>query len=342
MSTPAVSSNTSTPFYSQPSDLPVQVIDIPPENATVCTQSSSDLLEVHTHASALARKQIVADVIKGIVGENPFMISAEKVTRIKSLTGISNEELLRELIPVAKPFARPFISGYHVGVAGLAKSGSIYLGVNLEFLGVPLNQTVHAEQFFLALLRNYEESGIEMMALSAAPCGYCRQAINEMGKESSDFKLVIPEKEPQAFLALLPDAFGPGDLGREGGLLTPSMNTSPASPVEEEDIIFSVIRAARSSYAPYTGAVSGVSIRTKDGKIYNGSYLENAAYNPSLSPLQTALVALVADKKNYEEISHVVLGEYSDAKISHRAVTEEILKSLIPAVSLTVFDLKQE
>lgn len=342
MSTPPVNPFSSTPSYSQFPGLPEQKIDVSPELPTVSDQTSSDQIQIQSHASAVARKRIVADVIREVVGDTPFVINAAKVDRIKNLTGISNEELLKELIPFAKPFARPFISNYQVGVVGMGKSGCIYLGVNLEFLGVPLNQTVHAEQFLLVNARNNEESEIVMMALSAAPCGYCRQSINEIGAESKEIKLVIPERPPQTLPTLLPDAFGPVDLGMEGGLLTPSLNTSPASPVEGEDILFSVIRAARNSYAPYTGCVSGVSIGTKDGKIYNGSYIENAAFNPSLSPLQTALVALVADKKTYTEIDKVVLGEYTDARISHRVITEEILKSLAPAVNLTVFDLKQE
>lgn len=51
--------------------------------------------------------------------------------------------------------------------------------------------------------------------------------------------------------------------------------------------------AAANSYAPCSQEKSGVAIQTTDGQIYYGSYSETVAFNPSLSPLQTALVFFV-------------------------------------------------
>jgi hypothetical protein len=71
------------------------------------------------------------------------------------------------------PHARP-------SAAGLAASGAIYIGVNLEFPGGPLSQSVHGEQFLVANLLLHGERGLDTLAISAAPCGHCRQFYSEL------------------------------------------------------------------------------------------------------------------------------------------------------------------
>jgi cytidine deaminase len=58
--------------------------------------------------------------------------------------------------------------------------------------------------------------------------------------------------------------------------------------------------------------------------------LDNAAYNSSLAPLQGALVALIVDSGEYEDIAHVVLVEKSDREIRHKASSEELLSTIAP------------
>jgi cytidine deaminase len=92
--------------------------------------------------------------------------------------------------------------------------------------------------------------------------------------------------------------------------------------------------AARKSYAPYTKAYSGVAIGTRLGHTYKGAYIENAAYNPSLPPLQTALVALITAGESYSAISEVVLVEEEGAPISQKSAAEAVLSAIAPAVKL--------
>ncbi len=63
---------------------------------------------------------------------------------------------------------------------GIGLSGAVYLGVNLEFANVPLSNSVHAEQFLLVNALHHGEAGIRMLAVSAAPCGHCRQFYSEL------------------------------------------------------------------------------------------------------------------------------------------------------------------
>lgn len=255
---------------------------------------------------------------------NPFFIEKERVDEIISMRGIEVHQLLRELVPVAKSFARPPISNYQVGVAALGKSGNIYLGVNLEFLGCSLHEAVHGEQFLVANARSHGEKELVAIALSAAPCGHCRQFLYEMGGSSS--LLILTPDSSTTLSSLLPEPFGPQDLGLEANL----MDLGQGSLKGLSSLADKARHAAANSYAPYSASKSGVAIQTKSGAVYTGSYLENAAYNPSLSPLQAALVSLVIGQEEYDSITHVVLAELASSKISQKGSCLHIVQSIAP------------
>ncbi len=62
----------------------------------------------------------------------------------------------------------------------LGASGRLFVGVNLEFLGLPLHHSVHAEQFLIANAAQAGEAALTRMAISAVPCGHCRQFCSEL------------------------------------------------------------------------------------------------------------------------------------------------------------------
>jgi cytidine deaminase len=92
--------------------------------------------------------------------------------------------------------------------------------------------------------------------------------------------------------------------------------------------------AAKRSYAPYSQSPSGIAVRTTRGQVYQGCYIENVAFNPSLSPLQTALVQLIAGGEEYSAITSVTLAELQGARITQRPVTETVLAAVAPQVKL--------
>ena len=299
----------------------------------VSSSSSSTAAQV-IQAEVIAKLSQESQYIRDILGTKPFVIDTTKAQQLTKLLGNDTDKLLRYLVPFARPFARPPISNYHVGAAAMGKSGTIYLGVNLEFVGFPLNAAVHGEQFLLANARSHGETELTAIAVSAAPCGHCRQFLNEI--EAADALKIMFQTSKSGKKAtdvstnlarLLPESFGPQDLGIKGGLLTPV--AFPKS-TNRDPLTAKAIDAAHASYAPYTKILSGVAIKTKDGKMYSGSSLENAAFNPSLSPLQAALVCLVVDMRKYDEISEVVLAETQGTKASQVGSTQELLKSIAP------------
>ena len=63
---------------------------------------------------------------------------------------------------------------------GLGASGRLYVGVNLEFPCLPLHNSVHAEQFLVVNAIQHGERELVKLAVSAAPCGHCRQFLSEL------------------------------------------------------------------------------------------------------------------------------------------------------------------
>lgn len=278
----------------------------------------------HFHAMGFSAEISSEELLQNLP-ENPFFIPSEKVSQIIEETQLDIDELLVRLIPIAQSYARPPISNYKVGAAAIGKSGNIYLGVNLEFIGLPLNFDVHAEQFLIANARYYGENGIVKIALSAPPCGHCRQFLNEIDTDHQ-LEILIPNHASETLSFFLPEAFGPQNLGiKENPWEVPNTPIHHTSPLAAR-----ALEAAMASYAPYSQSKSGVALETSDGNIYSGSYLENAAFNPSLSPLQMALVALLADLHDYKDIQQVYLVEESRAKISQEEATRALIKHIAP------------
>ncbi len=231
-----------------------------------------------------------------------------------------------ELLPEAQSYSRPVLSGYRVGAVARGASGKLYLGANLEFGGQGLGQTVHAEQAALANAFMHDEPGIASIAVNAPPCGHCRQFLYEFFEER-EIEILLPDQPPVPLSTLLPDPFGPRDLNvTRGPLSQPRVKPQDI----EGDPARSARYAAAKAYAPYTNSPSGVAIRSRNGNIYLGSYIENAAFNPSLAPLQVALVAMALAKDDFADIAEVVLAEASNNSISQLTNTKALLAAIAP------------
>jgi cytidine deaminase len=242
--------------------------------------------------------------------------------------GISMEQLMLDLIPLAKQYAIPPISSFFVGAVGLGRSGNLYLGANLEFTGEALSFCVHAEQAVTAQAISFGDTGLDMLAVSAAPCGYCRQFLYEL-TTASTLKVLLPNAPPAPLTNLLPAAFGPVSLGVTAALMSPQAHDLTLDSPETDPVVHAALSAAIASYAPYSFSYSGVALETSDGRIYSGSYAENAAFNPSMSPLEAALVSLVIrGGKTYADIRDAVLVEVAAARASQAGVTRLVLGSV--------------
>ena len=260
------------------------------------------------------------------------------VKAICDTEGKTADAVMLALLPLARTYSRPPISRYQVGTVVRGLSGALFVGANMEFPGHSLGFSLHGEQSALSNAHMHEERGISAIAVTAAPCGHCRQFMNEL---TPDIQVLVQGKPAANLPTLLPHAFGPKDLGV----------TDFAFPVREvnlnldnegsDELSRAALEAARKSYAPYTKAYSGVAIRSRSGRIFEGAYIENAAYNPGLPPLQAALSALVFGGANFSGISEVVLVEVGGAPISQKSVAETILGTIAPDVRLRALNARE-
>lgn len=92
------------------------------------------------------------------------------------------------------------------------------------------------------------------------------------------------------------------------------------------------------SHAPYSNSFR-IALQLQDKRIFQGSYAENAAFNPSLYQLwQTALNYLLLSGNEVENIERAVLIEHP-MSLSYRAMAEDLLAYLVENVTLEYISL---
>ena len=268
-------------------------------------------------------------------------IPASAVEDLAKSENSTVDELMMGLLPLAQTYARAPISNFLVGVVVRGPSGSLYLGANIEIPGQCLGFAVHAEQAALSnAYMNSEQSVTALAVVGGAPCGHCRQFMEEISP-TGEMLILIPNHPPARLSSILPAAFGPAALGATQGALPIRKTRLTLDSGASDALNNAALDAACRSYAPYSKSPAGVAIRTTGGRIFQGCYIENVAFNPSLSPLQTALVQLIAAGQAYSSISGVTLVEMKGSAISQRAVTETVLAAIAPHVKLEMLLAKR-
>ena len=65
--------------------------------------------------------------------------------------------------------------------------------------------------------------------------------------------------------------------------------------IDEEAVVSAALKARKQAYAPYSHWTVGAALFTKDGKIYEGCNIENAAYTPTNCAERTAFFKAVSE-----------------------------------------------
>lgn len=84
---------------------------------------------------------------------------------------------------------------------------------------------------------------------------------------------------------LPPSRFGQNKEQAEGG-------TAAAKRAKGSELVERALLELNRAYAPHTSVPAGVALRCggEGGPVYGGFYIENAAFNPSIPPLQAAVI----------------------------------------------------
>lgn len=252
------------------------------------------------------------------------LLTPSQIAEIKAATGLDDRELAFALLPLAAACAVAPLSNFNVGALARGKSGHLYFGANMEFVGATMQQTVHAEQSAVTHAWLRGEQALEAITVNYTPCGHCRQFMNELNSGTA-LAIHLPGREPSTLGDYLPDAFGPRDLEIKTLLLD---EVDHGLQIQGDPLTQAALQAANRSHAPYTQAWSGVALQAADGTIFAGSYAENAAFNPSLPPLQAALNLLSLSGHDVLNIQRAVLAEAPEAKVIQRQATVATLQAL--------------
>lgn len=261
------------------------------------------------------------------VGYTPI-IHAEQAKRLCEHYELEIESLLIHLLSVTKARSLMPLSGFKVGAAALGKSGNIYLGASYDFRSISTAQCIHAEQAAISIAHTYQEKQITRLATSTTPCGFCRQFLVEIGNPKN-LKILTEHHEPTTLDKLLPEHFGPEHLSIQQSFFGRKPNEKIKLDTSSDDeLILAALKAAQQSYSPYWSSFAGVALQTRSGQIFPGSYLENAAQNPGVPPMQAALVNLFLSGKHQRALDRAVLVEAEDAGVRHWEIAKSLLQSL--------------
>lgn len=117
----------------------------------------------------------------------------------------------------------------------------LYFGANMEFSGVPMQQTVHAEQSAVIHARLRGETVMAAITINYRPCGHCRQFMNELNS-GAGLQIRLPGAEPTTLA---------------DHLLTLTDKLTQAA-----------LAVANQSYALYSNAHSCLALAAEDGRVY--------------------------------------------------------------------------
>ncbi|RRC91720.1 cytidine deaminase [Erysipelotrichaceae bacterium OH741_COT-311] len=110
-------------------------------------------------------------------------------------------------------------SNYHVGSCVLCKDGTTFLGANVENASYGATNCGERSAIFAAYSHGYRKKDIEMIAIVsdgntlAAPCGVCRQVLNELLDKDTPIILSNKKEYKETTISeLLPMSFSGEDL----------------------------------------------------------------------------------------------------------------------------------
>jgi len=117
-----------------------------------------------------------------------------------------SSELFERAEAVSKRAYAPY-SKFLVGAAVRARDGTVFEGVNVENAAFPLGLCAEKAALARAIAAGYGPGQLEELAVTASPCGGCRQWLVELGVERIVYRNAAGELVTTTPAELLPDTF---------------------------------------------------------------------------------------------------------------------------------------
>jgi len=122
------------------------------------------------------------------------------------VTTDADRELYDRAVAIAKRAYAPY-SSFNVGAAVRARDGRIFEGVNVENAAYPLGVCAEKSALTTAVTEGYEPGDLEAIAITASPCGGCRQWLVEFKLDRVIYAHSDGEVVTATPAELLPDTF---------------------------------------------------------------------------------------------------------------------------------------
>ncbi len=131
-----------------------------------------------------------------------------------SMSGITEEELIARAIAARESAYAPY-SNYKVGCAITTADGSVFVGANVENASYGLCVCAERSAIVAAVLQGHRELAsvvvVTQSSPPAAPCGVCRQTINEFVSHPEQVNVILVnvkgERRDIRFQELFPHGF---------------------------------------------------------------------------------------------------------------------------------------
>ena len=118
----------------------------------------------------------------------------------------ADRELYDQAVAVAAQAYAPY-SRFFVGAAVRARDGRVFLGVNVENAAYPLGVCAEKSALAAAATAGCRPGDLEALAVTASPCGGCRQWLVELALERVIYARAGGEVVEATPADLLPDTF---------------------------------------------------------------------------------------------------------------------------------------
>jgi cytidine deaminase len=118
----------------------------------------------------------------------------------------ADRELLERADAVAARAYAPY-SNFFVGAAVRARDGRIFEGTNVENAAYPLGVCAEKTALGRAVSEGVKPGDVEALAVTASPCGGCRQWLHEFGLDRVIYRRADGDVAVRTPAELLPDTF---------------------------------------------------------------------------------------------------------------------------------------
>jgi cytidine deaminase len=119
---------------------------------------------------------------------------------------VSDDELYDQAKAASGGAYAPY-SKFLVGAAALTRDGRVIEGVNVENAAYPLGICAERAALSRAVAEGVRPGEIETIAITASPCGGCRQWLHEFGLDRVTYRRASGEVVTRTPDEILPDSF---------------------------------------------------------------------------------------------------------------------------------------